>query len=562
MIRGPAEAEPSPDERAPKLVLGPLLRYLGASEATVWVETDRPCEVAVLGCRARTFRVAAHHYAVVQIAGLEPGRVYPFEVALDGAASWPEPGSPFPQSVIHPLDPSVPLTLLFGSCRAVAPHEPPFTLSRDRHPLGRGPDALHALTRRLRGEPPTEWPRVLLLLGDQIYADEVSPRTLAFIREHRDTRVEPGEEVATFEEYARLYQESWQDPSVRWLLSTVSTTMLWDDHEVHDDWNISGPWIDAMRRKPWWQERIVGAYMAYWLYQHLGNLSPRELATDELFRQVQAAEDAEPVLRAFALQAASQADGRRWSVCRDFGRTRLLAVDCRGGRVLAPGTRSMLDDDAWRWVEEHTVGDFDHLLIALSDPYLLTPSIHHLEAWSEAVCDGAWGRAFAALGERIRQALDLDHWAAFRQSFERLTELLRQVGAGERGRAPATIVALSGDVHNCYLAQATFPPGAGVQSRVYQAVCSPLRNPLGRWERRVLRGLNARAAEILGRVLAAAAGVVPPSVGWTYRGGPWFGNQLGTLHLDGRRALLRIEEAVQREGDGASLEGVFQQELT
>ena len=27
-----------------------------------------------------------------------------------------------------------------------------------------------------------------------------------------------------------------------------------------------------MRSKPWWEERIVGAFMSYWIYQHLGNL--------------------------------------------------------------------------------------------------------------------------------------------------------------------------------------------------------------------------------------------------------------------------------------------------
>jgi hypothetical protein len=31
------------------LVLGPMLRYVSDTEATIWVETDEPCEVAVLG---------------------------------------------------------------------------------------------------------------------------------------------------------------------------------------------------------------------------------------------------------------------------------------------------------------------------------------------------------------------------------------------------------------------------------------------------------------------------------------------------------------------------------
>lgn len=545
----------------PRLVLGPVLRHLGATDATIWVETDRPCEVGVLGHLARTFRVAAHHYALVTVQGLEPGRTYPYEVALDGALVWPEPGSRFPASVVRTLGVSDELTLAFGSCRAVAPHHPPFTLSRDQHARGLGPDALSALALRLSQTAPDTWPQALLLLGDQVYADEVSAGTRDFIRARRDPRQAPGHETADFEEYAHLYQEAWQEPSVRWLLSTVASTMLWDDHEVHDDWNISQAWVERMRAQPWWHERLVGAYMAYWLYQHLGNLSSHELAADELFARVRAVDDAEPVLRTFAAAAAEQPQGTRWSVCRDFGRTRLLAIDCRAGRVLSPGARSMLDDAEWRWVEEQARGEFDHLLLALSDPYLLTPSIHYLEAWNEALSDGAWGGRLTRWSERLRQRLDLDHWAAFQHSFRRLTELLRQVGAGERGSSPATIVALSGDVHNCYLDEATFPQGAGVQSRVYQAVCSPLRNPLSGWERRVLRLATTRLAERVARWLAASAGVPPLPICWRSLGGPAFGNQVGTLEVRGRRALVRIEQAVRGDGDQPRLEPVLEQRL-
>ena len=99
----------------------------------------------------------------------------------------------------------------------------------------------------------------------------------------------PGEQVADFEEYTRLYRESWSEPDIRWLLSTVPTVMIFDDHDVHDDWNISWSWVEEMRRKPWWEARITGAFMAYWIYQHLGNLSPPELETDTAFTQVKEA---------------------------------------------------------------------------------------------------------------------------------------------------------------------------------------------------------------------------------------------------------------------------------
>src|SRR4051794_41850443 len=66
------------------LLVGPLLRHVDPVSATVWVETDRPCEVDVLGRTTRTFRVGAHHYALVVVEDLEPGSTTPYDVRLDG----------------------------------------------------------------------------------------------------------------------------------------------------------------------------------------------------------------------------------------------------------------------------------------------------------------------------------------------------------------------------------------------------------------------------------------------------------------------------------------------
>ena len=82
------------------LVLGPLLRYTGSTQATIWVETDGPCEVAVLDARQRTFAVEGHHYALVVLEDLAEGSVRPYEVALDGERVWP-PDDGRPPSTIH-----------------------------------------------------------------------------------------------------------------------------------------------------------------------------------------------------------------------------------------------------------------------------------------------------------------------------------------------------------------------------------------------------------------------------------------------------------------------------
>ncbi len=240
-----------------RLLLGPLLRYVDGSQATVWVEADAPCEVEVLGARSRTFTVCGRHYALVHVEGLAPGSTTPYEVALDGERVWPLPGSGFPPSVIRTIDPDRTLRLAFGSCRVAVPHEPPWTYTKDRDDRGREVDALHALALRMRDQPQEAWPDALLLIGDQVYADEDAPETRAFIRSRRDTSEPPGEEVLDYEEYCHLYHETWAAPSIRWLLSTVSSAMLFDDHDVHDDWNTSQSWLEEMRAQPWWEQRIT-----------------------------------------------------------------------------------------------------------------------------------------------------------------------------------------------------------------------------------------------------------------------------------------------------------------
>ncbi|CAN5410458.1 alkaline phosphatase D family protein [soil metagenome] len=539
----------SPD--TPRLILGPMLRYVSGTEATIWVEIDRPGEVKVLGRTARTFSVGDHHYALVCLTELQPGGRYEYDVCLDGHVIWPESGSQVPLSVIHTVPAEGPVRVRFGSCLVTAPHEPPYTLPWSEHPKGLGIDALRTLALELETAMPDEWPHVLLLMGDQVYADEVSPTTRAFIRSRRDVTVPPYEGVADFEEYTHAYLEAWRDPAVRWLLSTVSTAMIFDDHEVQDDWNISESWVDEIRREPWWNERIVSALMSYWVYQHIGNLGPDELAADDVYQEVLATEgDASEVLRRFAFRADRQNETCRWSYTRDLGMTRLVVIDSRASRLLLNGRREMVDDVEWAWLEEVTAGGCDHLLMATSLPYLLFPSVHALQAWNEAVCDGAWGPLAARVGERIRRAVDLEHWAAFGESFDRLARLIRSVGAGERGRAPASIIILSGDVHYTSLARVRFRRHSRVTSRVYQVVCSPLRHPLRRRERRAHRLSAMRPGEWIGRLLARSAGVERPIIRWKTLMGPTFDNNLGTLELRGREARLRIERAV--DGEGAS----------
>ena len=558
---------PPEDGGAPALVLGPLLRYVGETEATVWVETDRPCRVEVLGCAARTFEVAGHHYGLVVVAGLRPATDYAYQVALDGTVRWPEPEPAFGTSVLRTLDPGGPQRLAFGSCR-IAELPPPRRRGRARRDRARrerdhGSDAVAALAYGLAGKPRESWPGSMLLIGDQVYADDTGPATRQFIEDRRDPSVPPGYQVADFEEYCALYREAWSAPAVRWLMSVIPTIMVFDDHDIHDDWNTSGAWRREFRAKPWWRSRITGGYMSYWIYQHLGNLSPADLGKDDLWRQVQEADDAAQVLRDIALRADAQTDGIRWSVRRDFGNVRVVAIDSRSRRVVDDDRHRLMTDEAeWAWVRESSVGDFDHLVLATSLPLLLPRGIHFLEAWNEAICAGAWGHRLRSAGERLRQAVDLEHWAAFGASFTAFETLLSDLARGPGGPPPASITVVSGDIHHHYLAAVDLPGAASPGSAVYQAVCSPIHNLLPEKLRLGHRLITSRAGQLTTRTAARLAGVHAPRVRWRITDGPWFSNMLAELCYDGRQARIRFDRTVQGASGRPDLEPACETELT
>src|SRR5919112_405215 len=165
-------------EAASPLVLGPVLRHVDETTATVWVQLDRAATVTVT-CSAvdrlrrspaqpkstttRTFEVRGHHYALVSVTGLEPDTSYPYDVEVDGEVVWPPPVSPFPPSSLRTRGPASArrLRIIFGSCRyAKVP-----TYAAPKLAAQLGIDALDAFAAVAARLPREEWPDALLLLG-------------------------------------------------------------------------------------------------------------------------------------------------------------------------------------------------------------------------------------------------------------------------------------------------------------------------------------------------------------------------------------------------------------
>lgn len=543
----------------PRLLLGPLLRYVDRHDATIWVETDRACTVRVgVGERVvdeRTWSVHGHHYALVQVRDLEPDSVLPYTVQLDETPVWPEPDSPWPPSVVRTLGDDAQLRLAFGSCRRVAPF--------DEDGLEEfGADALVALAERMRDAPHEQWPDALFMAGDQIYADEPSPELVERLKQaHRPVppeRKDVAQEVWNFEEYTWLYYESWTPEPVRWLLSTVPTCMLLDDHDLRDDWNTSAAWRAEVTAAPWWRDRVVGAFASYWVYQHLGNLSPYDLDHDRMLRLIYDARDDSERTRGldeFAWRADAEMGTARWSFVRDFGDSetaiRLVAIDCRASRGLGDEHRVMVDDHEWAWITERATQRPDgrpitHLMLGSTLPVLLPRGIHHLEGWNEEVGSGAHGRVAAHFAERMRQFIDMEHWSAFRTSFARMVDLLREVTTAPE--PPASVLFLSGDVHCSYTARAHIADTEHSATVIRQLTMSPFRNPLPKALRLANTIVDYRPLLFGLRRLSRWSGVADTGLDWSLDYGPMFTNGVMTVVFDGRDAWVEIDRA-EHEGE-------------
>ncbi|ORA07222.1 alkaline phosphatase D family protein [Mycolicibacterium bacteremicum] len=521
------------------LVLGPVLRHVGDTTAMVWVQTDEPAEVTVLGCTAPTFEVQGHHYALVAVEGLTPDSTTEYQVHLDGRLVWPEPDSKFPPSVIRTRGPAAAdeVRVIFGSCRY-----PKTGDAKIDEKLGQ--DALDCYAERMTSQPHEQWPDVLILLGDQVYADELTPEARQRLTGRRTNKKRPPDEVVSFDEYVGLYRHTWGDPEIRWVLSTLPTAMIFDDHDIRDDWNTSRAWREAVNQKPWWRDRIRAGLASYWVYQHIGNLSPQQLDKDADYQKVLAADgDRWPLLVDLADRADHEVDGEkglRFSFRWDLGRSRLLMIDSRNSRILDDGSRKMLGDREFGWVEKHVrdgLEDLDHLILASSLPWLLPPAIGDLQTVNEIAADKSGLRG--AIAEKIRQAADFEHWPAFSASFLRLSDLI--IGtAGASGQGPATVSVLSGDVHHSYAARAEFPgPSA---AHVHQLVCSPVHNYVPFFVKPVFKlGWSPRVAR-LARRWARRHGAPELPMSWRNLSGPLFGNTIATLEISARTAQVVFEQ--------------------
>ena len=501
----------------PELVLGPLLRYVGETEAVVWVETDAPVRGrGPRRARAHLLR-RGHHYALVRAR--RPRARRPATSTRCGSTA-SRPGrrrtrtSRRARSAPSPAD--GPLRIAFGSCRVPRRTSRPTPCARTTDERGREIDALlRARAADARATSRRSGRDLLLLLGDQVYADEVSPGDRARSSERAATPSEPPGERGR--STSRSTRGSTARPGATRRSAGCSRpcrrAMIFDDHDVHDDWNISAAWVEEMRAAAGGTSTSSArADVATGSTSTSATSRPASSTTTSCSGRCAAADDGaadparvrlradrgRPTAAAGATAATSAAPGS-WS------------IDSRAGRVLDEGQRSMVDEEEWDWIDEHATRR------------LRPPAARHLAAVPAraAACTTSrpgTRRSAAAPGAGSPRARARSCAAPSTSSTgPPSTSRSPRWRAAARGRRRASAASrprrssmLSGDVHHAYLAEVAFPRAAGVRSAVYQAVCSPFRNPLDAARAAGDQLAMSRPAAALARLLARAAGVPRP----------------------------------------------------
>ena len=365
-----------------KLIAGPILRRTTANRVCVWLATSSPMSLQLTIVDAQNIasefgqskldklgeqcvKAGDNLYVYLLQARSNTSDGYPQdklmcyrldEVNVENNSCTPLLSAEELQKLVYGslpypsfFIPSKLKRLLHGSCRK--PHGGFHSENQPPMPdaLSHGDTLLRETCLDLEKRPP-----ILLLTGDQIYADDVSLSLFAMLRSQsialagkKETlpledgsastapRLDPstiplhgrkqalsdqgsgfssGESenhLLTFGEYAAMYiyalgnLPAWQPvwewqtlqnmeiaegankafeeqlaplrsyhktlPDIRRLLANISTYMIFDDHDVTDDWNITGNWYDKVRTSPMGRRIVSNALAAYWCFQAWGN---------------------------------------------------------------------------------------------------------------------------------------------------------------------------------------------------------------------------------------------------------------------------------------------------
>lgn len=294
--------------------------------------------------------------------------------------------------------------------------------------------------------------RFFVAIGDQMYTDLPRQHSLfdaGFLRERlrrlgvtadaiEHPKQCPPEVVRAL--YQERYRQFWAVPAWRELLGDLPMAMMWDDHEIVDNWGSAHDHGDAG-----WDAVVQGARAAAIDYEQ-------------------------------AIHRAKADVPDTFDHVVDRGATSLLLLDLRTRRrpADAQGSRPrVLSEAQFDWLDRRLAERRDQafVFVVTTVPFAHVP-----------------GRAVRFLSRLLPRSGDLaDRWPTVehRADRDRLLERLREQAMAEHR---PRVILLSGDIHAAAAQVITWPDGASGGRRpaaLHQWISSPISNRSHPWARRV-----------------------------------------------------------------------------
>jgi phosphodiesterase/alkaline phosphatase D-like protein len=472
--------------------VGPLIRAVSSTSAVIWIETFAPCTVIVqaqaqtnndeiasthvpqtITASAPTTIVGGRFFAIIRLQALQPATWYTYTLSFPSIA---QPATNIqdismlqcfrtfaPEEVNQ--DNKQELRIMYGSCRKWGTPETDVFAA-----LGSWLTEHYEQRDQL-------WPHLLLLIGDQIYADDSSDDLIQQYPQLHDG-------ARTFEDFSLMYEHAWtQESGVQQALAVLPTYMIFDDHEITNNWNSEPLWrIKTL--KAGMEQLLVDGLVAYWVYQGWGNLTQHDDAAMPLLAIMDAAtannEDALEALRAAIRADVYQKTLLPWHY--EIATTPAIFV----ANVRTERTTFLNEKNEDRYASMHIMSNsqMDILLnwmrnqqtsttlMVSSVPLLLPPVI----GLAEYVMGNRFlGKRIAKIQQRIASNNNFDHWPLYNKSWRALIDA---VISPTRSQQTKDLIVLSGDVHFSYAVEGRRFLASATAPRIYQLVSTPIQNML------------------------------------------------------------------------------------
>lgn len=317
-------------------------------------------------------------------------------------------------------------------------------------------------------------------------------------------------------------------PHAARLLAHVQTLMIFDDHDITDDWNLSAKWETTAYEHPF-SRRIVGnALIAYMLCQGWGN---RPDVFEELIDDVH------------ALTATPQANDRLDATSQDALIGRVLSFGKWDYVLRTQPTVIVLDTRTRRWrsrrlpsrpsglMDWESLTDLQHELLDEAAAVIVSPTPMFGVKLIEVI-----QRICTFTGHAL--TVDAENWMAHRGAASVMLNIFRH------SRTPGNYVILSGDVHYSF----AYDVQVRHQDRtphIWQVTSSGIKNEFPRrlldWLDRLNRWLYSPRSPLNWFTQRRDLEIRPRLPDQRHRGERvWNGAGIGQIFLDGQGRPARI----------------------